>query len=85
MCVEQGSGDGLSLIQRLAQLSVHQSGTELQEVDPDTGAVRPRRILGDPMPSPGRGLKDVKTARSVPMHTEGQPPGTAGELTCHTC
>ena len=60
----------MSLIQRLAQLSVNQSGTELQEVDPETGALKPRKIatLGS-----GRALKEVKTAKNVSMHKEGQP------------
>jgi hypothetical protein len=53
--------EGPSLIQRLAQLSMDQSGTELMEVDASSGALR--RKMG--------GLKDIKTAHNISVSTEG--------------
>ncbi|ELU03468.1 hypothetical protein CAPTEDRAFT_204153, partial [Capitella teleta] len=48
----------VSLIQRLASLSVEQSGTQLQDVDPETGALKVKSILK----KDGKTLKDSKTA-----------------------
>ena len=52
--------EGPSLIEKLAQLSVEQSGTGLTDIDPSTGALKKW---------PG-GLKDIKTAHNLSVSSE---------------
>ena len=54
--------EGPSLIQRLAQLSIDQSGTQLTGVDPSSGALRRKN----------GGLKDIKTAHNISVSSEGR-------------
>ena len=47
-------GDGTSILQKLAA----QSGTEINDIDPETGAIRRRRPKGS-------SLKEAKTAQNL--------------------
>ena len=66
----EGDDSNLTLIQRLAALSVNQSGTHLHDIDPETGAMKHKRIF----PKDGKALKDSKTAmnKSVLENTGNQ-------------
>lgn len=61
--LSEGQGDGDSLIQRLATLSMRQSGTELLSINPETGALKKTTQRGSE-------LKQAKTARNISVGLE---------------
>ena len=61
---QDGQGDGLSLIHRLAQLTVNQSGVSLETIDPSTGAAASCNIEKDNVQQKNE-AKAAKTAKNI--------------------